>query len=387
MADRIYRRFRAEDEPAFARLEGTAFAVPVADAPGWFDLAGRDQLRLLQVGDEVVGGLVLVPMGLFVHGRSLSTWGVAGVAVAPERRGQRLGHFLMASMLREAREEGAALSSLYASTRTLYRGVGYGVAGSMRKVELPTDALRCRGASTEGWRRATTDDHPAIEACYRRRAAQSNGLLDRGPYQWGRLRRGKTVGTWVRERHGEVVAYVSFVHKRTESSGGWSRAEGLDWAADTVDDLRSLVGLVHGFRSMTRATTLHAQVDDPLLDVLDEPRWEVVLEEGHMVRIVDVAKAFEGRGYGATQRGRVVVDVVDEVLPENAGSWTLEVEGGNAQVRRGGEGGVRIEVRALSALLTGYSTPTTLVRRGLLDRDEPALALLAAPSPSCLDFY
>jgi len=387
MADHIYRRFRAEDEPALARLEGTAFAVPVEEAPRWFDLAGRDQLRILQVGDEVVGGLVVVPMGLFVHGCSLSTWGVAGVAIAPERRGERLGHFLMASMLREARDAGAALSSLYASTRTLYRGVGYGVGGSMRKVELPTDALRCRGASTDGWRRGAADDHGAIEACYRRRAAQSNGLLDRGPYQWARLRRGDTVGTWVRERGGKVVAYVSFVHKRTDVGVGWNRAEGLDWSADTVDDLRSLVALVHGFRSMTRATTLHVQVDDPLLDVLDEPRWEVVLEEGHMVRIVDVAKALEERGYGATQRGRVVVQIVDDVLPENAGPWTIEVDGGTAQVRRGGEGGVRIEVRALSALLTGYSTPASLVRRGLLDRDDPALALLAAPSPSCLDFY
>ena len=44
MADHIYRRFRAEDEPALARLEGTAFAVPVEEAPRWFDLAGRDQL-------------------------------------------------------------------------------------------------------------------------------------------------------------------------------------------------------------------------------------------------------------------------------------------------------------------------------------------------------
>ncbi len=31
MADAIYRRFRAEGQPAFARLEGTAFAVAAAD--------------------------------------------------------------------------------------------------------------------------------------------------------------------------------------------------------------------------------------------------------------------------------------------------------------------------------------------------------------------
>jgi predicted acetyltransferase len=98
-----------------------------------------------------------------------------------------------------------------------------------------------------------------------------------------------------------------------------------------------------------------------------------------MVRLVDVRKALTARGYPPGLRGKLDLDVRDDMLPANAGRITLQIEGGKAKVGKGGRGTFRVDVRGLAALYTSYLTPYDLRITDLLDcSDDAALATAAA---------
>jgi predicted acetyltransferase len=110
-----------------------------------------------------------------------------------------------------------------------------------------------------------------------------------------------------------------------------------------------------------------------------------------MLRIVDLAQALTARGYPEHVATDLELDLVDEVLEENAGRWSIHIANGRAAIERGGRGSIRLDVRGLAALYTGWMEPHALVVAGSLHASEADLSRLGAafggPSPSMLDFF
>ncbi|WP_372240400.1 sterol carrier protein domain-containing protein [Corallococcus sp. CA049B] len=77
--------------------------------------------------------------------------------------------------------------------------------------------------------------------------------------------------------------------------------------------------------------------------------------------------------------------------PGEHGRFVLEVEGGTARVRPGGEGRLKLHVRALAPLYTGFLTPRALQLAGMLTGDDASLdaasALFSGPAPSLRDMF
>jgi predicted acetyltransferase len=97
------------------------------------------------------------------------------------------------------------------------------------------------------------------------------------------------------------------------------------------------------------------------------------VEPDQMLRLVDVESAlgYLNRGTGSP----LVLDVSDDVIPENAGEFTV----GEGEVVRGAEAGERIslDVRQLAQLYAGYLPARGLARHGLLEASsQEALELL-----------
>jgi predicted acetyltransferase len=87
-----------------------------------------------------------------------------------------------------------------------------------------------------------------------------------------------------------------------------------------------------------------------------------------MLRLTDVEGAL-----GHLNRksgGPLVLEVADDVIPENAGEYTL----GTGGVVRGAEAGERValDVRQLAQLYAGYLPARQLARHGLLEASSPA---------------
>ena len=78
---------------------------------------------------------------------------------------------------------------------------------------------------------------------------------------------------------------------------------------------------------VNRVEAWNVAVDDPLLLTVAEPRrLEMQLGDALWLRIIDVRAALGGRGYRSD--GRLVLELSDGMLPQNQGTWSLEVSGG-----------------------------------------------------------
>ena len=131
--------------------------------------------------------------------------------------------------------------------------------------------------------------------------------------------------------------------------------------------------------------------DHPLQLLLPEQSIRVRVENVWMLRILDVAAALQARGWPAGLRGELHLEIEDELLPENAGRWVLEVADGQARVRRGGEGHLRGHIRALASLYSGHRSASELASVGWVTGSSASIntadALFAARMPSMPDMF
>lgn len=387
---RTHGYLEGEGERAeLAALLGWSFGFPAARAARWLQRSGTEHVRVVREAGRVVAGLVEIPMGQWYGGRSVPLLGIAGVAVAPDARGQGIGRELMTQSLREARARGVALSALYPASHTLYRGVGYEIAGnyfrfSMRLLDCPQAS---GSASVEPVR---AEDLPDIEAAYRESARLRNGFLDRGGYIWERVREPhgeRALGVVVRGQSG-IDGYAFVTQKATPSGHDLVVT---DLVALHAEAYAGLLTFFAGHRSTATNLTWRASGAGAGLFGFPERRYEQVVEHLWMLRVVDAAAALRARGYPPID-GAIDLVLVDELLPENEGSYRLTLTGGRASLSRGlGGPGLHLGPRGLAALYSGFVSPAELARAGLIQGSEAALATAAAifagPPPAMVDFF
>ena len=154
-----------------------SFGWAVADYDRFAQGPPADRVRAAWVDGEPVACARIRDFGQFFGGRSVPMGGYSPVAVAPEFRGRGFGSTVCAVHYPLLRERGLVLSGLYPATNALYRRIGFELAGTWGKLELPTRELQRlplgRGTPT---RRASESDRSAIEACYARVGAELAGL-------------------------------------------------------------------------------------------------------------------------------------------------------------------------------------------------------------------
>ena len=105
-------------------------------------------------GGQLVGSALYHDLTQWWRGRPVPMAGVAGVQVAPEYRGQGVGRAVMTALAELMTERGYPLSVLYPATMTIYRSLGWEIAGHRYEAVLPARALSWRAqAGHEGRRR------------------------------------------------------------------------------------------------------------------------------------------------------------------------------------------------------------------------------------------
>ncbi len=381
-----YGGIEAGDKPLVGRVLEDAYASSAEDLLKWLEIAGSEHVRVLRGDGGIHACLVRIPMGHFYGRRSVPAMGVAGVATALAARRLGLARGLMSELLRELHAEGVPLSTLYPATQALYRGVGYGIAGGRFQLQLPIAEMQIRHPEVRelAVRRIEPGEERVVAAMYSTCAGDMNGALDRGPYVWNRIRaplRDVPRGFFVL-RHGEPVgyAYIALVQRERPHYD----VKLVDYVALDRAVLERIALLLADHSSLGHTVSFFGGADDPMLDVLREPHAVVRKEIPWMIRICDVAKALEARGYpklpGAVSIG---LEVHDEVLPGNCATFVLTVEDGRGVVRRG-EHAVKIgcDIGGLARLYSGASDPFALARKDEIRGERSALELAATIFPS-----
>lgn len=381
------------EDTAADDIRAQAFALTPEESRGWRQKveAGEAQLRVLREGGSVAATIVLIPMGQWFNGRRVPMVGIGGVGVAPERRGQGTATRLMRTALRELRSQGAPLASLYPATQPLYRRVGFEQAGSRHEVRVQLHGLDFQ-ERTLALRPVTEADVPALRDVYRRYAQRQQGWIDRTAYTWSRVThpRGETAYGYLVEGKAGIEGYV-YLSRRVVSQGLWQELNLTDIVALTPAAGRRLLSFLGDHRSMAQEVVWRGGPADPLLFLLREQTYEVKHLFHWMLRLLDIPAALQARGYPAGLSGALHLEVEDDLFPENHGRFVLEVENGEAEVRRGGDGDVKLHVRALAPLYSGFLSPAALQGAGALEADESSLrtaaAIFSGPPPAMPDMY
>jgi predicted acetyltransferase len=154
---------------------------------------------------------------------------------------------------------------------------------------------------------------------------------------------------------------------------------------------KRLLRLFADHRSIYRSVSFVGGPAEPLLLAAREERPEIAEMQRWMLRILDVRAALEQRGWRASMRGELHLDVRDALLRDNSRRWVLDVSGGRAHVSEGGSGALVIDVRGLASLYSGYFAAEDLRGAGLCEGTDEvmaaATALFAGPAPWTPDFF
>jgi predicted acetyltransferase len=321
----------------------------------------------------LTGGL---DFGQFFGGRSVPMGGLSSVAVAPDRRGRGLAKQVIREVLRAMRERGEVISSLYPATTSLYRDLGWEVAGTtfVRRVASATlQSLPAPGAGR--LRPGGVDEIDALRACYGQLARGVNGFVERSESWWGRL-----AHTWKDRRvyvaegdRGEVEGYL--VYRQIDGAhsafrGAW--VLGVDDAvATTRDAALALWRLLGSWACQAEQIIYRGTAEDPLLLLLPEQSLEVMAEVRWMTRMVDAVGAVDARGFSPGVEVEVHLALRDPELSHNDGRFVLSVSKGRGRFEAGGRGAVTLDVGSFSALYTGWASTSLLARAGRIAGGTP----------------
>jgi predicted acetyltransferase len=356
---------------------------------------GMENCRVVRLGGQVVAGLGLVRTGQWFGGLSVPMVGISIVGVAPEHRGTGVGAAMMRSTLEELRAEGMPLSALYPATSPFYRRAGYERAGVRINYELPLAAIDVRDLASD-LVPAGPEDYPRFRRAYEAQARRSAGNLDRPDWMWHHKLEPQDQQPqpfrYLVMRDGQVEGYVIY---RAGVRPDPLRV--LDVCALTPSAGRRILTLFAGYRTMVEHVTWNGGPLDPLVYLLNEPmaalkaHVKIVRSLEWMLRILDVARALEARGYPAGLDTTLHFDLRDDLLPANRGRFTLHVSGGRGEVRPGGEGRIQLDARDLAAIYTGFMSPFELMALSPIEGPEADLALTASlfagPRPWISDMF
>jgi predicted acetyltransferase len=378
------------DVTRLAENSAWAFGSAAAEITPWFERIGFDNIRILADGDRLLAQMAFTWMGQYVGGRAVPMAGVAAVAVPPDARGLGAGTKLMQAALREARAAGYPLSGLYPATQPIYRSVGYEQAGTRWKTRVDAAKIDVKDHALEV-APITESDHAAIEEVYRAKARRHEGHLDRNDYIWKRIfkpkgeppRAMKVVG------NSGIEGYV--VLSKTLREASKADFACLDVATLTPAAGRRILSLFADHKSLANEFTWYGGPDDPLLYLLREQEPEMEAQTFWMLRLLDVPRALEARGYAPGRAGELHLKIDDPLFPENDGPWILTVEDGRGRVVPGGRGSFRTTIRGMAPLYSGFLRAGVLAAIGWVEAPESELraaeALFDGPAPWLPDMY
>jgi predicted acetyltransferase len=331
--------------------------------------------------------------------------------VLPSHRRQGILSALMRRQLADVSERGEAVAVLFASESGIYGRYGYGRASwhAAYRLQCGEGTLAPGAPADPGLRLRIAEPLSAraeLAKVYDLMLAGQPGLYARTEPWWDRLLTdlhsedgsSQQIRCVLAEDDSGPRAYA--VYTSTEC---WDEDAGLPRGVLEVSealatDPAATAALWDNLLSRDLVSEFHARmrpVDDPLLYLLADPRRvRSVVSDGLWVRLVDVGRALAQRHYASPVD--VVIEVADEVCPQNAGRWRLAAEASAAPAgfratceRTTAPADMVLPVWAVGAAYLGGTGLKAMANAGLITEATPgSLAALSTamswePAPWC----
>lgn len=384
--------------PQFIRVGEHAFnsTWPTEEFMAWERKAFEPERSLAAFdGDEIIGTTTIISFDMTVPGGDeVATAGVTSVAVLPSHRRRGVLSSLMDTQLADVSATAEPVAALFASEAPIYGRYGYGAASTHLSFDIKRGEGALKAPANPPVLRIV-EPNAAIDSLkqvYDTVRKTRPGMLTRNQAYWdvfladhAFLREGSTpTHCVVAEDDSGPRGYALYSAKPDWADGlpaqvlnvrdlfGTDRDATLALWADMLS--RDLVGEVR-----TRSRPL----DDPLLYQLADPRRaRPSYGDGLWIRLVDLPAALTSRRYACEVD--VVIDVTDERLPANSGTWRLQAGGLRDQgkpvcERTTAEADMALPVSALGAAYLGGTRLGGLAAAGQITELRPgAVASLSA---------
>jgi predicted acetyltransferase len=343
----------------------------------------------------------VLPLTMRANGRAVALGGVSAVGTLPEYRRRGLLRQITVQSFAEMRERGQSVAALWASQAAIYQRYGYGLASAQLsyRVDAADVGFADGDAGSASVARVFGDSaFETVKRVYIEFVAARTGYLHRARPLWLNNALSTAMGpvhVAVASRDARPVGYVIY-HLRDSPVGHPTRNQEIivrDVAWLDADAYRSLWSWLGRHDLVGRIGWARAPIDDPASELFVEPRLlRAEWRDGIWLRIVDAAAALAARGYAGC--GALILEIAaDAIAPWNAGRLQLDVSADAADVRStAATPDVRLTVKALASLYSGYRSARQLRSWGLLDGDDAAIertdALFATHhAPHCPDTF
>ena len=385
-------------------MSGRAYANFLARLEAGRTLAAFD-------GDTIVGGTGVFSFRMRVPGAMAAVAGVSLVAVLPSHRRQGVLSALMRRQLAELSERGEAVAVLFSSESGIYGRYGYGRASWHAAYRLRRgEGTMAPGVPADSGMRLRIAEPLSVRAelaqVYDLALAERPGLYARAEPWWDRLltdlqsagESSRQIRCVLAEGDSGPRGYAVFTStERWDGDAGLPEGV-LEVSEAIATDAAATAALWDNLFSRDLISEFHARmrpVDDPLLYLLADPRRvRSLVSDGLWVRLVDVSSALAHRHYSCPVD--VVIEVADELCPQNTGRWRLAAENGATPAgcratceRTTAPADLVLPVWALGAAYLGGTRLGAMAKAGMVTEAMPgSLAALSTamswePAPWC----
>lgn len=358
--------------------------------------------------EELVGVMRCYDFTMKLHETRTLVGGLGGVAVDLRHKKEHVAADMVRFYLDFYRRQGAALAALYPFRPDFYHRMGFGYGVKMNRYSFAPDALPAGGQrATVNY--LTAADKEEVAACYDRFLERTNGLIELPPHVLDALFSDTSSHIVGYRQDGQLRGYLIF---RFEA------ASGENWLISNMvlrtliyDDPAALAALLGFLRKQSDQVgrIIYETQDDTFHYLLGDPRdgtgnllaglWHETNTQGLgiMYRVIDVPRLFAvlaDHDFGGIS-GRFRLNLTDTFLPENGGSYLLDVAGGRATLVEHGpaDATIDMDVADFSSLAVGAVDFSRLHGYGRVALSDHALMPVldrlfrAARRPWCLTHF
>ena len=316
-------------------------------------------------------------------GRSVPTAGVTRVTVLPTHRRRGILTAMMRRQLSDIHERGEPLAALYASEAPIYGRFGYGLATYQAEIEVDRHRSRFRPDQPDPGQMRLVDAsqaRPEFQRVWESSRLSQVGMLKLRDGDWDLL-----LADNERFREGATEHYRVLYQQGGSSLGFILYRLRPKWTDDQPDYTLEIEMLIAStpaaYARLWRycldvdlISSVKAQMrpsQEPLRFLLEDPRAaRTKVVDGIWLRLVDCKAALSARKYAA--RGRLVLQVEDEVCPWNHGRLLLNASEQGAECRETNEeADLLVDVSDLAAIYLGANPFSLLATAGRVRELRP----------------
>tara|TARA_Y100000590_G_scaffold90059_1_gene101477 strand:+ start:3276 stop:4439 length:1164 start_codon:yes stop_codon:yes gene_type:complete len=338
--------------------------------PGWNEHVGHERFRAVKSESKILGGMGIIDMGQWFGGKIVRTGAVTSVGVAPEGRGVGAASVLLRNSLAEMYESGIPISTLFPSSTRVYRSFGYERSGTKFTYETKVKDMKSPLNDLDVIE-TKAGDREETYLLYNERAASGNGNLDRGSVLWDLIleTEGRKVFHYVVMDGDKAVGYVNFQQARSAD-----HIRIRDMVALNSQCAERLLRFFYDHRTVIDTISWNGPPNDPIRLLMEEQEVDISYARDWMLRIVNIKKALESRGYPKDIEMSFTLNYEDPILPQNSGNWKIEISEGKGKVSKSESSGLNLGPRGLAPLYTSYLSAFEVKNMGLLSGTNEELA-------------